>query len=216
MDFLQAFESMESWVERIAQRIPGYAGYKAREKRREADKLLRTTLAQRLKEQVQRLTDIQRRLLSSGGIRWLDEVETVITRLQAAADKIRTASYGYAGLFDAVKVNEAQLKRLYEFDAALVDVVERIARAIDDLEAALGTPDVGAILARVQRLAQDLLTTFEHRKDVLLQVDATSDEDVQTVEAAPPPSDEDVSPQDETSKDTASNAEDDEDSLEDA
>ncbi len=176
MDFLQAFDSMESWVERIAQRIPGYAGYKAREKRREADKLLRTALAQRLKEQVQRLTDIQQRLLRSGGLRWLDDVETVVTRLQAAADKIRTASYGYAGLFDAVKVNEAQLKRLYEFDAALVDVVERIARSIDELEASLGTPDMGAILAQVQRLAQDLLTTFEHRKDVLLHVDVASDE----------------------------------------
>ncbi|NPA27115.1 MAG: hypothetical protein GXO36_05920 [Chloroflexi bacterium] len=175
MDILRSFEDMETWVERIAQRVPGYAGYKAREKRREADKLLREKIAQRLREQVQRLTELQQQLLRTGGLRWLDDLETAVVRIQAAADKIRNAAYGYAGLFDAVKINQAQLERLYRFDLDLLEHVDRIAQAIDALQAAIGTPDLGAAIAEVQRRAQELLTTFRHREDVLLHVEPESE-----------------------------------------
>ncbi|NPA31282.1 MAG: hypothetical protein GXO37_04715 [Chloroflexi bacterium] len=170
-DPLETIQNLQNAVERLAERVPGFAGYKARETRREADKLLRVTLAQRIMEQVQRLSEVQRALLRSGGLRWLDDVEAAVVRLQTLADQIRTASYGYAGVFDALKIDEPQLARLYAFDQQLFAAVDRLAAAIDRLQAAVGQEDFGPALADLMRLARETLSTFHRREEVLLRED---------------------------------------------
>ncbi len=167
-DPLGSIEDMRNAVERLAARIPGFAGYKARETRREADKLLRTTIAQRIMEQVQRLSEVQRALLRSGGLRWLDDVEAAVVRLQTLADQIRTASYGYAGVFDALKIDEPQLARLYAYDQQLLAAVDGFAAAIDRLQAAVGRDDFGPALADLMRLAREALIAFQRREETLL------------------------------------------------
>ncbi len=165
---LETIQDLQNAVERLASRIPGFAGYKARETRREADKLLRATIAQRLMEQVQRLSEVQRALLRQGGLRWLDDVEAAVVRLQTLADQIRTASYGYAGVFDAVKINEPQLARLYAFDQQLLTTVDQLAEAITRLQAAVGQDDFATALANLMRLARAAQTAFQRREEVLL------------------------------------------------
>ncbi len=167
-DPLSSVEAMRNAVEKLAARVPGFAGYKARETRREADKLLRAALARRIMEQVQRLSQVQRALLRSGGLRWLDDVEAAVVRLQTLADQIRTAAYGYAGIFDAVKINEPQLAQLYAFDLQLWETVDGLAQAVERVQAAVGGDDFGPALADLMRLAREALTTFHRREEVLL------------------------------------------------
>ena len=38
----------------------------------------------------------------------MDDVDDAIVKLQTLIDRVKTASYGYAGLFDAVRIKEAQ------------------------------------------------------------------------------------------------------------
>lgn len=167
-DPLDTVQNMRHALEQLAMKIPGFAGYKARETRREADKLLRVTIAQRVMEQVQRLSDVQRALLRQGGLRWLDDVEAAVVRLQTLADQIRTASYGYAGVFDAVKIQEEQLARLYAYDQKLLAAVDALAEAVERVRAAVGSEDFGPALAELMRLAREALTAFHHREEVLL------------------------------------------------
>ncbi|MGB7295159.1 MAG: hypothetical protein WBC70_06165 [Candidatus Aminicenantales bacterium] len=136
MDFQQTVQGAMGGFEQLVGKIPGYQGYKEKETRREADKLLRGYLAGQLDAERRRLADIQRQMLDSGGLLALDDVDRAVTKVQKLADMIRTASYGYAGLFDAVKVKEDQLDALYQFDNQLLEMVAAIKTAVDALAAA--------------------------------------------------------------------------------
>ncbi len=169
-DLTEKIQASQNKIEELAGKIPGYAGYKAREKRREADKLLRLHVAKQYESQMSRLQDIQGRLVAEGQLGALYALERAVMRLQLLIDRIKTASYGYAGLFDAVKVDEAALERLYDFDRAMLDGVEGLASKLDALDEAVGSGEsastASAALLEELRALND---TFSQRQDVILE-----------------------------------------------
>jgi hypothetical protein len=168
MDFQQTVQSSKSGLEQLASKIPGYSGYKEKETRREADKLLREHLTGQLDAERRRLADIQRQMLDSGGLLMLDDVERAVTKVQKLADMVRTASYGYAGLFDAVKVKEAQLDALYQFDSQMLERVTAIKAAVDALAAAQDTGgDVKAAIKGVVTAAEDANARWRERENAI-------------------------------------------------
>lgn len=157
-------------LEKFLKKIPGYKGYKEKELRRESDKLLRTQLAAGLDEQRQRLQELQVQLLSEAQIEWLDDMERAVMKLQILIDRIRTASYGYAGLFDAVKVKEKELDALYEFDNQMLDYNEQLAAQADRVTSAISAKEgVGVAIAELVLLVEQANQTFGRRRDVILQ-----------------------------------------------
>ena len=167
-DLLSKISESRGGLEKLVASIPGYKGYKEKEMRREADRLLRETLARKYEEQWSRLNGVQKRLLGSGGIEYLDDVESAAIKLRGFIDKLRTAAMGYGGIFDAVKVKEAQLDQLYQFDSALNDGILQISGTIDAIDAAIvakqGVPEA---ISRFDDQCRYLVTTFEQRKHVL-------------------------------------------------
>jgi hypothetical protein len=155
-DFKKVVQDGKGGWERFLRKIPGYKGYAQKEDRREADKLLRLKVAADLDEQRRRLNEQQMALVNSGQIMLTDDLDRAISKLQTLTDRIKTASYGYAGLFDAVKVKEDQLDALYAFDAGLLQGVADIAAGIDKVAAAISqSAEVGpAISALVQTVAK--------------------------------------------------------------
>jgi hypothetical protein len=157
-------------LEQLAAKVPGYKGYKEKEMRREADKLLREHLARQFEEQRRRIPELQKRLISSGQIGLLDDLESGAMKLQFLIDRLKTASYGYAGLFDAVKVKESQLDALYEFDNALMDEVPKIAAGIQAISEAIADKENPAeTIANLAETIQGINDTFSRRQDVILQ-----------------------------------------------
>jgi len=168
MDFRQTVEDSKGGLEGLISKIPGYHGYKEKENRRAADKLLREHLTDQLDEQRRRLVDLQRDLLDSGGLLWVDDLERAVTKVQKLADKIKTASYGYAGLFDAVKVKEEELDALYEFDEDMLSHVSAIQAAIDTLAAAMdASGDVKAAIREVVSVAEEANATWRQRESAI-------------------------------------------------
>jgi hypothetical protein len=159
-------------IESFLGKIPGYKGYKEKEMRREADKLLREALARRVEVQWRRLPDVQKQLLSSGGLQWLDDIESINMKLQTFIDRLKTATYGYAGFFDAVRVKEDDLDLLYNFDLALDEQVDEIEAAVETLStAALNNEEIGSAIARLNRAAVAAIETLNQRRDVIVQVE---------------------------------------------
>jgi hypothetical protein len=155
-------------LEKLVDVIPGYKGYKEKEMRREADRLLRETLARKYEEQWSRLTSVQKRLMKAGGIEFTDDVESAATKLRGFIDKLKTAAMGYGGLFDAVRVKEAELDKLYAFDESLADGVTQISGTIDALDAAIAANQgVSEAIDRFDDQCRYLVTTFEKRREVL-------------------------------------------------
>src|SRR5262245_61164310 len=102
--FVDAAKARMGAIERLLKGLPGIKGYTDKELRRDADRQVRTLLAQELESEKQDLLAVQRTLLDGGGLLWLDNVDQAVQKLQILIDRIKTASYGYAGLFDAVRI----------------------------------------------------------------------------------------------------------------
>ena len=168
MDFRQTVDESKGGFERLVSKIPGYHGYKEKENRRAADKLLREHLASQLDEQRRGLVNLQRDLLEGGGLLLVDDLERAVTKVQKLADRIRTASYGYAGLFDAVKVKEEELDALYAFDENMLAHVSAIQTAIDALASAIGSQgDVKGAIRGAVSASEEAEETWRQRESAL-------------------------------------------------
>ncbi len=168
-DLFQKITDSKGLLEKLVGGIPGFKGYIETEARREADKVLRDTMALRYGAQLDRLATIQTQLLSSGGIEYVDDVQDAVTRLQRFCDMVKTAERGYSGFFDAVKVKETELAKLYAFDNALLENAGAVTQAVDGLEAAVNNNEgIPAAVRKVSALVAECNTTFERRKEVLL------------------------------------------------
>jgi hypothetical protein len=168
MSFRQKIEDSKGGLESLMSKIPGYSGYKEKENRRAADKLLRDQLSKQLDEQRRRLAELQRNLLDGGGLLLMDDLERAVTKVQKLADRIRTATYGYAGIFDAVKVKEEELDALYTFDEGMLEQVSSIQTAIDALATAIdASGDVKTAIRSLVSAADQAETTWRQREGVI-------------------------------------------------
>jgi len=166
-DILGSITNSRGLLEKIASKIPGFGGYMEKETRRSADKLLRETIASRYGNQLSRISTLQAELIKTGGIEYLDDLQDAATRLQRFIDMVKTAAYGYAGFFDAVKVKEDELAKLYAFDNTLLDNASKVTALVDAVEAAAGEGLPAAIKALTAAMAE-CNAAFERRKEVLL------------------------------------------------
>lgn len=156
-------------LEKLLGKIPIIGGYFERREWRQADQVLRQTLAEKLTAQRKRLDTAQKDLINNAKLEFVDDVGSAVTQLQTFIDRIKNASYGYSGLFDAVKINEEELEQMYNFDAALFDYVERLDSANDRLREAVAS---GQGLAETVRVVQDICRetniTLDDRDNVFM------------------------------------------------
>jgi len=155
-------------ITKILNKIPGFSGYMERQSRRDADKLLRDTIADRFEEQWQRISALQRDFISQGEIAFVDDLEAAAIKLRTFADRVRRATRGYSGLFDAVKINEQELAQIYQYDAALLDLSEEVGRAIDNVATSVGSDGLPASIRHLNTVAGQAIEAFNRREEVVL------------------------------------------------
>jgi hypothetical protein len=152
---------------KLLAKLPGFNGYFDREQRRAADKLLREGVAQRYEEQWRRISGLQRELISQGGLAYIDDLEGAAIKLRQFVDRVRTASYGYAGFFDAVKIRSEELEQLYQYDLWLLSLVDAIARAVDNVESSMGTDGLPAAIRHLTTLSQESVEAYNKRAEAI-------------------------------------------------
>lgn len=167
-------------------RIPGYRGYHEKEARRDADGMLRRALAQDYAAQHQRLTRVQQTLLAARRLDQLAPVDQAAGRLQHFIDRLRTATYGYAGLRDATAVDERALDQLYQFDLALADGIDEVSAKIAAVEQAAAGGDLHQPLAELDATVRDLQARFDARADVFQSGQPTQNTKLFDVVKTPP------------------------------
>lgn len=153
-----------NWLERITEKIPGYSGYVDRERRRDIDKMHREHLADRLRGLKAPLTDVMRDLSNGGRLFEVGPVDSAIKKLDQIENRVRFASYGYAGFFDVVKIEQPELDAIYQFDLALVEHVDSLEAKINDLKSKSGSADtLKAGAAEVVSALDAFNKTFDDR-----------------------------------------------------
>ena len=147
--------SEKNFLEKIASYIPGVAGYRERESRRETDRRIREFLAARLDEGRAGLTALRNQATDAGEFKTLDAVGRLDRTLQKSVSSLRYADYGFSGLFDQLKINEAELDQVYAYDAALVTDVVALADALKSAPVAGSDSErLAALSAAAEKLDQ--------------------------------------------------------------
>jgi hypothetical protein len=153
-------------VTKLMSLVPGFGGYVKRENRRAADKMIRDAVASRFEELWRRVSNLQADLVSAGKIEFVDDMEKSAVQVRTFIDKVRTAARGYAGLFDAIKIDEKELEQLYNFDLAFFDLATELDRGIDNVEASLGDDSaLPAAIRNIATLGRQAVETFNRRSE---------------------------------------------------
>jgi hypothetical protein len=169
-DLYEKIRDESTGLGRLLSKLPGFGGYMERSRRRQADKLLRDTISRRLEETRLRLANVHQDL-SRDIIKAIDHAEPLgraDSRLMGLIGKIKDAPQGYSGFFDAVKVGEEDLARVYQFDAEMLTFAETIEAEVDALQQAVN--EDGEIKERIRDLdasIQDANQAFSKRNEVL-------------------------------------------------
>lgn len=175
-DLYKKVSDARTGLEKLLGQIPGYKGYKEKEMRRESDKLLRQAVVTHMSAQHRRMQSLQRKLIGAGRMEYLDDLGVAVTQLQTFIDRVRRATYGYGGLFDAVRVREEELDRLYDFDHQLLEYGDRLSAALDTLETAIPSGEgLADALRAVQSICEEANNTFSMREEVILGVSQTTE-----------------------------------------
>lgn len=169
-DMYSKIEEESTILGKIASKIPGFSGYMERSRRREADQILRQTIANRLEDTRLQLSNAQQDL-SRDIIKAIDHAEPLgraDTRLMGLVGKIKDAPQGYAGFFDAVKVKEEDLARIYAFDESMLAYTDQIAADIAAVEKAImDDGDVGGAIRTLDSTLREANNAFNSRQEIM-------------------------------------------------
>jgi len=168
MDPLSKISEQGDLLGKIRSFLSGFIGYLDRETRREADRLLREGVAQRFEEQWSRISEVQRELASAGELKQVGALEAAALKLRAFVDRVEGAASGYAGFFDAVRINQKELERLYGYDLELLQKSDVLKTAVDELVAAIGKDGLPSAIQRVVVVSQDALDMFDRRRETIM------------------------------------------------
>lgn len=160
------FEQLESW-------IPGFSGYKEKELRREADKLLRMKLAEQLKQVDSKIDAAYEDMVDSKMTGSYSTMNAITALMDKIIGKVEMADYGYAGFFSAIKIKEDALDAVYEFDSALFADVEDMGKIADGLASEITDESEGIpkTVKELKAAVNDFDKKFDKRKDVLLRLE---------------------------------------------
>ena len=169
-DILERVTGESDLIKKILSKLPGFQGYIEREDRRNADKLLRESIADRFENLWRRISSLQKEAISNGEIEKIDDLESSAIKIRQFIDRIKNASYGYAGFFDVIKVNTEELNAIYQYDLQMLDLEDKISRAVDNVETSFGTDGLPAAIRHLTTLSQSCLDIFNQRKEIIVKM----------------------------------------------
>lgn len=166
-DLIGNIQGGQDFLTKLLSYVPGFNGYIKRSQRRAADKMLRDQVALKYSELTKRLSGLKKDLVDAGQFDLLEEIDSISLKLTTFADRIKNASYGYSGFFDSAKINEAELEKLYAFDAAFFELAEQIRSGLDNIAAGIGGEGLKSAIRAVDELALQAGQTYDKRYQVI-------------------------------------------------
>ena len=151
-------------IESFLNDLPGYAGYRDKESRRDSDKRLRESIAGQLSQIAGRVERggaalVQRRELDKS-----QSVEQLVRSLNHAGNRIRSQSYGYGGIYSDRPVDEAVLAQLFLFDKGLATKVDQLDAQLANVETEIASGEpVEPLVADAQKSIKSIMDLLDTR-----------------------------------------------------
>lgn len=163
-----------NWLEKLGEKIPGFRGFQDRELRREVDKLQREHLAKELLRLKNAVRNKAQAFTDAGQLGDLHLFDRLDRRLDGLSQSIRFSDYGATGFFDVIKIGEAELERLYEFDLSVLEEIDGLASDLGVIPLPSDGTPAAAIEQALSRLAT-LEDKWTGRRQVISGVIETGD-----------------------------------------
>ena len=167
---LERVQESERSLERLMLALPGFQGYKMKEQRREADRIVRTYIYELMERTRDDLSTCHQALIDSKLTDLVEPMNRLIAKTDRVAAKINHASYGYAGFFDSVRIEEPDLDRMLSYDTQLMD----LAKTTSDMTSALRgdltqnrLDGVHTAELQLENSISNLELAFDQRKSVI-------------------------------------------------
>ncbi len=173
MDGFESAQEQRNWLEKLGAYIPGFKGFQDRELRREVDRMQREQLSRDLTALKGSVRAAARDYTDAGQIGVLHLFERLDRKLDGLSQAVRFAEYGVSGFFDVVKIGEAELAQLYEFDLGFLEGV----RSLGDRIGAIPAPGDGDAKAAVDPIVDEvdaMARRWSDRKAVIGNVVGTA------------------------------------------
>ncbi|HRE40259.1 MAG TPA: hypothetical protein PLG90_02920 [Ignavibacteria bacterium] len=168
---LDLIKSKESFLEKIKRYIPGYNGYVNRDNARELDTQLRNKLAISLESNKTALKNALSSLSKNKKLFESQDLDKLDKKNDNAIAKLKSASRGYSGAFDIVKIKEEKLNQIYEFDNALFSEIEIINSSFNEIESnAMANTDIKSPVEKASQALDNLLSKFDQRELILREL----------------------------------------------
>lgn len=167
---MERVQGSEKPLERLMLILPGFRGYKLREQRREADRIVRDYIYRALQHSRNDLMICMQSLSDTTARELMEPTNRLIARVDTVAEKINRASYGYSGFFDSVKIEEPELENMLAYDTKLMDSVRKIGDAITTFRTDLSQgklENAGTSLQALDTSVSSLESVFDQRKAVI-------------------------------------------------
>ncbi|MDQ3654761.1 MAG: hypothetical protein M3457_06750, partial [Chloroflexota bacterium] len=132
---------LEQKLNDLLEKVPGYTGYRSKEDRRDDDRRLRETIAGSLDTTAGTLTGVSADLARQRKLTHISTIERMVGTTRLLADRVRSASYGYGGVFGDRSIDEFALDQLRQFDATF----QQEARSLDALANRLAASPEGPL-----------------------------------------------------------------------
>jgi len=142
-------------VETLLDKVPGYAGYRSKEDRRDDDRRLREAIAGGLDVTVSTLTRVSADLARQRKLTHISTVERLVGATRLLADRVRSASYGYGGIFSDRSIDEFALEQMRQFDATFQSDAQSLDALVNRIAASPEGPleaDIDEYQAELNRL----------------------------------------------------------------
>ncbi|HCN36764.1 MAG: hypothetical protein IAE65_04975 [Ignavibacteria bacterium] len=168
---LDLIKSKESFLEKIKRYIPGYDGYVNRDNARELDTQLRNKLALSLEANKTSLKNALNSLTKNKKLFESQDLDKLDKKNENVIAKLKSASRGYSGAFDIVKIKEEKLNQIYEFDNALISDIEIINNSFNEIESnASANTDIKTPVENASRALDNLISKFDQRELILKEL----------------------------------------------
>ncbi len=169
-DIRDRVEEDKGILKKIQSFIPGFRGYRRKEDLRDADRMLRMQLADKLGKQRRGLEECRGMLASSYGSKELDVIGGLINQFKKVEGVVTHAEMGYSGIAADIQIKEDALNSMYEFDATMIDHIAAISASIDSLKNSLMAADEMTShkdLMNIKARINDFEDQFDRRMNVI-------------------------------------------------
>jgi len=159
-------------LEKILTEVPGFRGYKEKELRRESDKLVRNSIYRRLSGARSDLKEAFQTLSDQHLHEALAKMDKLVMEIDRVNEKVNHASYGYAGFFNILKIDEEKLEKMLAFDNGLIGHVNKICEEARAFKKEVSQGRFEKVMDQIKELNESLDSLeelFDTRKETILE-----------------------------------------------